>query len=78
MKIGTKEKMLVIKTRRGPKCPTMRGKAVNWKRPFIIPNPAIHKPIEAGLMPSPPNSTDVVQTSGKRDALITSSSPNMQ
>jgi hypothetical protein len=28
------------------------------------PYPDIHKPMDAGLRPSPPNSTDVDQTSG--------------
>ena len=39
--------------------------------------PAIHKPMDAGLMLSPPNSTDVDQTSGRRVPVIISSSEIM-
>jgi len=40
------------------------------------PYPDIHKPMDAGLMPSPPNSTDVDQTNGisASDALVRSAS----
>jgi hypothetical protein len=58
--------MLAMKTLRGPNHPTRRGKAINGKMQLNSPHPDIHKPIDAGLMPSPPSSTDVDQTSGIR------------
>ena len=55
-----------MKTRREPKRLTRRGNALNWRIELINPHPVIHDPIDAGLMLSPPSSTDVDQTSGIR------------
>ena len=74
---GKKQRTLAMKTRRGPRRPTISGKAVNWKMPFMNPYPAIHKPIDAGLMPSPPSSTEVDQMSGMRATAVISRRPIM-
>jgi hypothetical protein len=58
--------MLETKTRRMPKWSTTRGKTANWKTPSIHPDTDIHRPINAGLKLSPPNSTGVDQISGMR------------
>jgi hypothetical protein len=44
--------------------------------PLMDPYTDTHKPMEAGLRPSPPNSTDVDQTNGISaiDALVRSAS----
>ena len=67
-----------MNTRRGPKRATMYGKATNCKMLFRNPNSAIHKPTDAGLIPSPPNSTDVDQASGIRASVIISNRAIMQ
>jgi hypothetical protein len=56
--------MLAFKTPRGPNRERNGWKTKYWTTPFKHPYQDIHKPMDAGLMPSPPNSTDVDQTSG--------------
>ena len=58
--------MVETKTRRRPKWSTTQGKTANWKMPSIHPDTDIHRPIDAGLKLSPPNSTGVDQVSGMR------------
>jgi hypothetical protein len=58
----------------GPKRSTKRGKATNWNIPYMNPYPEIHKPMDAGLMLRPPNSTDVDHTNGVRVPAAISSS----
>ena len=68
--------MLVRTTLRGPKSETRGGNIAYWTTPLIIPYAEVHKPIDAGLIPSPPNSTDVDQTNGISaiEALVRSAS----
>jgi hypothetical protein len=59
------EATLVMNTLRRPKRLTTRGKTANWKMPSIHPYTDKHKPIDTGLKPSPPNSTDVDHINGE-------------
>ena len=63
-KIRAHIETLVRTTLRGPKRETRGVKTPYWTIPPMHPYHDIHKPIDAGLMPSPPNSTDVDQTNG--------------
>ena len=63
-KIRAHAETLVRTTLRGRKRETRCGKKPYWTIPLVHPYPDIHKPMDAGFRPSPPNSTDVDQTNG--------------